>query len=70
MHVSPSNNVNIIPPLHMLVKEVNAKEMRTVVEYSSGSTIISLAVVSYINHGMQDVCAILTQQRRLRQSSG
>ena len=46
----------------MLTKEVHPEKSKTVVEYSSGSTVISLALVSRINHGIQDVRAFLSNK--------
>ncbi|KAG9193674.1 cysteine synthase [Alternaria panax] len=62
MSMHPSNNVKIMPALNMLTKEVHPEKSRTVVEYSSGSTVISLALVSRINHGIQDVRAFLSNK--------
>ena len=50
------------PALNMLTKEVHPEKSKTVVEYSSGSTVISLALVSRINHGIQDVRAFLSNK--------
>ncbi|CAN9227118.1 unnamed protein product [Alternaria alternata] len=62
MSMHPSNNVKIMPALNMLTKEVHPEKSKTVVEYSSGSTVISLALVSRINHGIQDVRAFLSNK--------
>ncbi|KAL1799473.1 hypothetical protein ACET3X_003510 [Alternaria dauci] len=62
MSMHPSNNVKIMPALNMLTKEVHPAKSKTVVEYSSGSTVISLALVSRINHGIQDVRAFLSNK--------
>jgi cysteine synthase A len=48
--------------LNMLTKEVQPEKSKTVVEYSSGSTVISLALVSRINHGIHDVRAFLSNK--------
>lgn len=46
----------------MLSKGVQPEKSKTVVEYSSGSTVISLAMVSRINHGIQDTRAFLSNK--------
>jgi cysteine synthase A len=45
----------------MLEKEVRP-DTTTVVEYSSGSTVISLALASRIYHGINDVKAFLSNK--------
>ncbi|KAF3052048.1 hypothetical protein E8E11_005227 [Didymella keratinophila] len=62
MSMHPANNVKIIPALNMLAQEVNPAKSKTVIEYSSGSTVISLALASRINHGIQDVRAFLSNK--------
>lgn len=51
-----------ISALNMLAQEVDPAKSKTVVEYSSGSTVISLALASRINHGIQDVRAFLSNK--------
>lgn len=46
----------------MLAQEVDPTKSKTVIEYSSGSTVISLALASRINHGIQDVRAFLSNK--------
>lgn len=48
--------------LNMLAQEVDPAKSKTVIEYSSGSTVISLALASRINHGIQDVRAFLSNK--------
>ena len=62
MSMHPSNNVKIMPALNMLAQDVQPGTTTTVVEYSSGSTVISLALVSRIVHGIQDVRAFLSNK--------
>ncbi|KAF7442052.1 CysK Cysteine synthase [Pyrenophora tritici-repentis] len=62
MSMHPANNVKIMPALNMLQKEVQPEKSKTVIEYSSGSTVISLALVSRINHGINDVRAFLSNK--------
>jgi cysteine synthase len=60
MHLA--NNVKIMPALNMLARDVQPEQSKTVVEYSSGSTVISLALASRINHGIQDIRAFLSNK--------
>jgi len=46
----------------MLAQGVDPAKSKAIVEYSSGSTVISLALVSRINHGIQDVRAFLSNK--------
>lgn len=46
----------------MLAQEVTPAKSKTVIEYSSGSTVISLALASRINHGIHDVRAFLSNK--------
>lgn len=48
--------------LNMLAQGVDPAQSKTVVEYSSGSTVISLALASRINHGIDDVRAFLSNK--------
>jgi cysteine synthase len=65
MSMHPSNNVKVMPALNMLAKGVQPDKSKTVVEYSSGSTVISLALLSRINHGIQDTRAFLSNKTSL-----
>jgi cysteine synthase len=51
--------------MNMLSKEVEPHKTKTVVEYSSGSTVISLALTSRIFHGIHDVRAYLSNKTTL-----
>lgn len=46
----------------MLAQGVNPEKSKTIIEYSSGSTVISLALASRINHGIHDVRAFLSNK--------
>jgi cysteine synthase len=48
--------------LNMLAQEVDQSKTRTVIEYSSGSTVISLALASRIYHGIADARAFLSNK--------
>jgi cysteine synthase len=62
MSAHPANNVKIMPAMNMLKEGVQPEKTKTVVEYSSGSTVISLALASRIYHGVQDVRAFLSNK--------
>lgn len=46
----------------MLEKSVEKNKTKTVVEYSSGSTILSMSVISRAVHGIDDVRAFLSNK--------
>lgn len=48
--------------MNMLSKGVEPGKTRTVVEYSSGSTVISLALASRVYHGIRDCRAFLSNK--------
>ena len=48
--------------MNMLSKGVEPGTTKTVVEYSSGSTVISLALASRVYHGIQDCKAFLSNK--------
>ncbi|KAH9882470.1 hypothetical protein J1614_000706 [Plenodomus biglobosus] len=62
MSMHPANNVKIMPAMNMLSKGVRSENTKSVVEYSSGSTVISLALASRINHNVHDVRAYLSNK--------
>ncbi|KAH8731929.1 tryptophan synthase beta subunit-like PLP-dependent enzyme [Phaeosphaeriaceae sp. PMI808] len=62
MSMHPANNVKIMPAMNMLEKSVDPKTTKTVIEYSSGSTVISLALASRIYYGIHDVRAFLSNK--------
>ncbi|KAI9848553.1 MAG: hypothetical protein M1837_007222 [Sclerophora amabilis] len=62
MSALPANNVKSLPALNMLQsKEIDAKT-KTIVEYSSGSTVISLAIIARVLHNITDVRAYLSNK--------
>lgn len=65
MSMHPANNVKIMPAMNMLEKGVQPGKTETVVEYSSGSTVISLALASRVYHSIQDVRAFLSNKTTL-----
>lgn len=55
--------------MNLLAKEVDPAKTKTVIEYSSGSTVISMSLVSRVYHGIDDVHAYLsnkTSEAKLR----
>jgi cysteine synthase len=48
--------------MNMLNEGVKPEKTKTVVEYSSGSTVVSLALASRIFHHVQDVRAFLSNK--------
>ncbi|KAL5115630.1 hypothetical protein ACEQ8H_006517 [Pleosporales sp. CAS-2024a] len=62
MSMHPANNVKIMPAMNMLEGGVQKGKTKTVIEYSSGSTVISLALASRVYHQIQDVRAFLSNK--------
>ncbi|KAI5854974.1 cysteine synthase B [Tricharina praecox] len=56
MSCLPANNVKSMPALNMLQKGVTPQTKR-IVEFSSGSTVISMALIARTVHGIDDVHA-------------
>ncbi|KAI8200961.1 Cysteine synthase B [Colletotrichum sp. SAR 10_65] len=69
MSMHPANNVKAMPALNLLQNGVVHGKTETVVEYSSGSTVISMSLISRVYYGNSDVRAYLsnkTSQAKLR----
>ncbi|KAF3482151.1 cysteine synthase B [Arthroderma uncinatum] len=62
MSMHPANNVKAIPALNLLKSDVISGKTKTVIEYSSGSTVISMAMIANIFHGIDDVRAFLSNK--------
>ena len=66
----PVHNVKALPALNMLSKKSrDDPSLETIVEYSSGSTIISMSVIARILYGIEDTRAFLsnkTSEAKLR----
>ncbi|EGD85550.2 uncharacterized protein TERG_01821 [Trichophyton rubrum CBS 118892] len=62
MSMHPANNVKAIPALNLLEAEVVPGKTKTVIEYSSGSTIVSMAMIANVFHGIKDVRAFLSNK--------
>nr|XP_036581885.1 cysteine synthase [Colletotrichum truncatum]KAF6790442.1 cysteine synthase [Colletotrichum truncatum] len=69
MSMHPANNVKAMPALNLLQNGVVPGKTKIVVEYSSGSTVISMSLISRVFYGNSDVRAFLsnkTSQAKLR----
>ncbi|KXS95460.1 hypothetical protein AC578_4713 [Pseudocercospora eumusae] len=69
MSCHPANNVKSMPAMNLLQKEVHPEKTKTIVEYSSGSTVISMSMVARVFHGITDSHAYLsnkTSEAKLR----
>ncbi|KAI2620945.1 tryptophan synthase beta subunit-like PLP-dependent enzyme [Hypomontagnella submonticulosa] len=62
MTMHPANNVKAMPALNLLEKSVVPGKTNTIIEYSSGSTVISMSLVSRVYHGISDVRAFLSNK--------
>ncbi|KAI1500226.1 tryptophan synthase beta subunit-like PLP-dependent enzyme [Biscogniauxia marginata] len=62
MTMHPANNVKALPALNLLDKTVAPEKTKTIIEYSSGSTVISMALVSRVFHEISDVRAFLSNK--------
>lgn len=62
MTMHPANNVKAMPALNLLEKSVVPEKTNTIIEYSSGSTVISMSLISRVYHGIPDVRAFLSNK--------
>ncbi|KAF3386517.1 putative siderophore biosynthesis protein SbnA [Penicillium rolfsii] len=62
MTMHPANNVKAIPALNMLESKVVPNKTKTIIEYSSGSTVISMSMIARVMHGVQDTRAFLSNK--------
>ncbi|RBR11659.1 uncharacterized protein FIESC28_08886 [Fusarium coffeatum] len=62
MTMHPANNVKAMPALNLLNNCVVPGKTKTVVEYSSGSTVLSMSLISRAIHGVDDVRAFLSNK--------
>ncbi|KAL4965312.1 putative cysteine synthase B [Aspergillus stella-maris] len=68
MTMHPANNVKAMPAMNMLQSDITDKT-KTIIEYSSGSTVISMSMIARVMHGVQDTRAYLsnkTSEAKLR----
>ncbi|KAF4126318.1 Cysteine synthase [Geosmithia morbida] len=62
MSMHPATNVKVMPAMNLLEKGVEQGKTKTIVESSSGSTVISMAMVARAFHGIDDVHAYLSNK--------
>ncbi|KAJ5096140.1 hypothetical protein NUU61_005496 [Penicillium alfredii] len=62
MTMHPANNVKAMPALNMLEASVEPNRTDTVIEYSSGSTVISMSMIARVMHGVRDTRAFLSNK--------
>ncbi|KAF5679507.1 cysteine synthase A [Fusarium circinatum] len=62
MTMHPANNVKAMPALNLLQNCVVPEKTKAVVEYSSGSTVLSMSLISRAIHGVGDVRAFLSNK--------
>ncbi|KAL1856307.1 hypothetical protein Daus18300_010792 [Diaporthe australafricana] len=61
MSTLPANNVKALPALNMLQNSVRP-ETKTIVEYISGLTVISMSVIARVRYGISDTRAFLSNK--------
>lgn len=62
MSMHPANNVKCMPAMNLLEKGIVPGKTNTIVEYSSGSTVISMSLVARSIYGISDVRAFLSNK--------
>ncbi|KAI2821099.1 hypothetical protein CBS115989_3166 [Aspergillus niger] len=62
MTMHPANNVKAIPAMNLLEKTVVPGKTQTIVEFSSGSTVISMSMLARLMHGISDTRAFLSNK--------
>ncbi|KAJ3496815.1 hypothetical protein NLG97_g2378 [Lecanicillium saksenae] len=62
MSMHPANNVKCMPALNLLEKTVKPDVTKTIVEYSSGSTVLSMSLIGRAIYGLDDVRAFLSNK--------
>ena len=58
----PAHNVKSLPALNMLSTGVVSDKTERIIEYSSGSTVISMSVLARVLHGIDDTRAYLSNK--------
>ncbi|KAG8631575.1 hypothetical protein KVT40_000715 [Elsinoe batatas] len=61
MTMLPAHNVKALPALNLL-SQVSRENTDTIVEYSSGSTVISMSILGRVLHNMEDTRAYLSNK--------
>ncbi|KAK5988875.1 O-acetylserine (thiol)-lyase-like protein [Cladobotryum mycophilum] len=62
MSMHPANNVKSLPALNLLQNSVVPGKTKTIVEYSSGSTVMSMSLIARAFYGLADVRAFLSNK--------
>ncbi|KAL2111855.1 hypothetical protein VUR80DRAFT_9148 [Thermomyces stellatus] len=62
MSMHPANNVKSMPALNLLENSVERGKTKTIIEYSSGSTVISMSLIARVFHNLSDVRAYLSNK--------
>ncbi|KAK3290229.1 tryptophan synthase beta subunit-like PLP-dependent enzyme [Chaetomium fimeti] len=62
MSMHPANNVKSMPALNLLENGVEKGKTKTVIEYSSGSTVISMSLIARVFYNLADVRAYLSNK--------
>ncbi|KKY13386.1 putative cysteine synthase [Diplodia seriata] len=62
MTMLPANNVKALPAMNLLEKSLEKDKTKTVIEYSSGSTVISMSLVGRVFHGIDDTRAYMSNK--------
>ncbi|KAL4787604.1 tryptophan synthase beta subunit-like PLP-dependent enzyme [Aspergillus varians] len=62
MTMHPANNVKAMPAMNMLQSNVVPGKTKTIIEYSSGSTVISMSMIARVMHGIQNTRAYLSNK--------
>ncbi|KAK7554596.1 putative cysteine synthase B [Phyllosticta citricarpa] len=62
MTMLPANNVKALPARGLLDKTVRPGKTQTIIEYSSGSTVISMSLLGRVYHGIDDTRAYLSNK--------
>ncbi|KAK8197429.1 putative cysteine synthase B [Phyllosticta capitalensis] len=62
MTMLPANNVKALPARGLLEKTVDPGRTKTIIEYSSGSTVISMSLLGRVYHGIDDTRAYLSNK--------
>ncbi|PFH61101.1 hypothetical protein XA68_18255 [Ophiocordyceps unilateralis] len=65
MSMHPANNVKAMPALNLLAETVEPGKTERVVEYSSGSTVLSMSLIARALYGVADVRAFLSNKTSL-----
>ncbi|KID90950.1 cysteine synthase B [Metarhizium guizhouense ARSEF 977] len=65
MSMHPANNVKSMPALNLLQNSIVPDKTKTVVEYSSGSTVLSMSLIARAFYGLPDVRAFLSNKTSL-----